>query len=130
MSALFQSPLRTAASIIGFSLLTACASNTYGNGVFSYSKDRCLGAYNQCRNNCPSIDSGPAQSACYERCLDRQSQCYSVGDDGAGSSLSQESLIGYSKSQEEKEAEYQRWKANKEKEDEADASQRDEPETP
>jgi len=83
---------------------------------FSYSSDRCLGSYNQCSNSCASIQNGPAQSACYQRCTDRQSTCYTAGDDGAGSSLAQESLIGLKKSEAEKQADYERWKANKEKE--------------
>ncbi len=83
---------------------------------FSYSADRCLGAYNQCRNACKDIDSGPAQSACYERCSERETLCYSSGDDGAGSSLSQESLIGLSRKEAEKEAGYRAWKAERERE--------------
>ena len=83
---------------------------------FSYAEDRCLGSYNQCRNSCPSIDSGPAQSACFERCLSRQSQCYAVGDDAVGSSLSQDALIGYSRSEAQKQADFEAWKSKKARE--------------
>ncbi len=113
MVTLPQSPFHVAASIIGFALLTACASNTYGGGVFSYSKDRCLGSYNQCRNECASAPNGSVEAACIQRCLSTQSQCYATGDDAKGSSLAQESLIGYAKSREEKEAGFQSYKERK-----------------
>ena len=91
--------------------MSACSS-----GPFSYAQDRCVGAYNQCRNNCKDYGDGSAQGACYDRCLERETQCYASGDDGAGSTLSQESLIGYSRSEAEKQRDYERWRANREKE--------------
>ena len=92
-------------------MLTACAEAPFG-----YAKDRCLGAQNQCRNACIGIDNGPAQAACYAQCQDRQQQCYTVGDDGRGSSLSQERMIGDTRAETDKQADYERWKAQKEKE--------------
>lgn len=102
---------KSAAIILSLAFLASCVSSP-----FSYSEDRCLGSYNQCRNSCKDMPFGGAQSACYDRCLTRESQCYASGDDGAGSSLSQESLIGRSRAEAEKEEGYQRWKAQKEKE--------------
>ncbi len=99
-------------SLIGavLALTAGCSSAPFG-----YAQDRCLGAHNQCRNNCKDMPFGGAQSACYDRCLARETQCYATGDDGAGSTLSQESLMGLSRSEAEKQAEYERWKAQKER---------------
>ncbi len=101
--------------------LSACAGPP-----FSYAEDRCVGSANQCRSSCIGINDGPAQAACYARCQDRESTCYSTGYDGVGSSLSEESLIGLKKSEAEKQADYERWKAKKareEAEDQATAPQ-------
>ncbi|MEO1243832.1 MAG: hypothetical protein AAFX54_18140 [Pseudomonadota bacterium] len=96
----------------GAFLLSACASpNDYGNGgIFSYSKDRCQGSYNQCRNDCNAIPNAMASASCFDRCLEAENRCYAVGDDGARSSLAQDSLIGQARTQEEKEADFRRWK--------------------
>ena len=96
--------------IAGSFILVACVTNDYGNGVFSYSKDRCQGGYNQCRNDCNNAPDALTSAACFDRCLEAENQCYAVGDDGARSSLAQESLIDRARSQEEKEADFQRWK--------------------
>ena len=110
-----MSALRITA-LAGFGLLAACATNNYGNGVFGYSKDRCAGSYNQCRNDCLNAPSGAASAACYDRCLTAENRCYASGDDGARSTLSQESLIGRARDAEEKQADYERWKARRDKE--------------
>lgn len=115
----FLSRLRTPLSILFFCFLSACAANDYGDGIFSYSKDRCLGAYNQCANGCKDAPYGGAQAACFDRCLARQSQCYTMGDDGAGSTLAQDSLIDRAKTLEEKAAAYEEWRARKAREAEA-----------
>lgn len=93
-------------------LLSACASpNDYGNGgVFSYSKDRCQGSYNQCRNDCNNAPNTMASASCFDRCLEAENRCYAVGDDGARSSLAQDSLIGRARTQDEKEADFRRWR--------------------
>lgn len=103
--------LRPVAAAVCFIAIAGCAETPFG-----YSSDRCLGAYNQCRNQCPSIESGDAQAACYDRCLAREQQCYAVGDDGAGSSMAQDRLIGDQRDRADKEAEFERWKARKERE--------------
>ena len=103
--------LRLAApALFLFMLTTGCAA------PFSYAGDRCLGYYNQCRNSCKDVQNGPAQSACYERCQERENQCYASGPDGSGSSISEESLIGYSRSEQEKQQGFEAWKAQKERE--------------
>ncbi len=111
-------------SQIQIALITTLAALASGCSLppFGYAQDRCVGAYNQCRNSCKDMPFGGAQSSCYDRCLDRETQCYATGDDGAGSSLSQESLMGVSRSEAEKQADYERWKAQKEREgEESDA---------
>ena len=107
--------------LASLSLVAACAS-----APFSYSDDRCRGAYNQCRNSCKDMPSGGASAACYDRCLASEQRCYAVGDDGVGSSLAQESLIQKSRSEAEKEADYRRWKAKRQAADrEAEMSEPD-----
>lgn len=102
---------RIAVATAGFVVAVGCAG-----APFSYTSDRCLGAYNQCRNQCPSIEYGEAQAACFDRCLAREQQCYAVGDDGAGSSAAQDELIGDKRDRAEKQADFERWKAQKERE--------------
>ena len=106
---------------IRFALICTLSALAAGCSVapFGYAQDRCVGSYNQCRNNCKDAQFGGAQTSCYDRCLARESQCYATGDDGAGSTLSQESLIGLSRSEAEKQADYERWKAQKEREEAA-----------
>ncbi|MEM8771238.1 MAG: hypothetical protein AAGD92_06280 [Pseudomonadota bacterium] len=104
-------PLAHATLTAGVLLLSACAGPP-----FSYAEDRCLGAYNQCRNQCVDIPSGGAQSACFDRCLANEQRCYAVGDDGTGSSLAQESLIERARQEQEKEAAFEAYKARKERE--------------
>ena len=94
-------------------LLAACASNDYGDGVFSYAKDRCLGSYNQCRNDCLRASDPAVEAACFQRCYDAQNQCRAIGEDGKGSSLAQESSIGRARTQYEKEAAFRAYKARK-----------------
>lgn len=103
--------------------LAACSS-----APFSYAEDRCLGEHNQCQNTCLDIDTGPARSACIERCYDNENRCYATGATGEGSSLATDQAIGAARSRAEKEAAYERWKAQKERERaaaeaEADGSQ-------
>ena len=93
------------------SLLSACAGPP-----FSYAEDRCTGSYNQCRLTCTEIRQGGAQSACFSRCLDRESQCRATGDDGVGSSLAQDDLIGRAQTDREKEQAFQAFKARKQRE--------------
>lgn len=89
-------------------ILSSCTS-----APFSYAEDRCLGSANQCRTSCIGLNDGAVQSACYATCQDREAACYATGYDGTGSALSEEELIGIARSEAEKEADYQRWKAEK-----------------
>lgn len=91
--------------------VAACSS-----APFSYSEDRCLGEHNQCQNACLDIDNGPARSACIERCHENESRCYASGPTGEGSSLATDKAIGAARTRAEKEAAYERWKAQKERE--------------
>ena len=117
MIALHKNLLSITGSALVALLLIGCGStNDYGDGIFSYSKDRCLGSNNQCRNECSSAPDPSVQSACIQRCQSSQSQCYAMGDDGRGSSLSQDSLIDRAKSESEKEEAYQAYKARKARE--------------
>lgn len=118
--------LRPVVAAAGFIAIAGCAETP-----FSYSSDRCLGSYNQCRNQCPSIESGGAQAACHDRCLARERQCYAIGDDGAGSSIAQDRLIGDKRDQAGKQAGFERWKAQREREQaESGESAEDENGTP
>ena len=99
--------------------LAACTSEP-----FSYTEDRCLGQYNQCRTDCLDADEFGARYACAERCLDRESRCYASGPDSVGSSLAQDALIARQLDEKEKQADFERYKAQKEREaEEADAAE-------
>lgn len=91
--------------------LAACSTAPFG-----YSEDRCLGEHNQCQTACTNIDNGSARAACIERCYDNESRCYASGPSGDGSSLATDRAIGAARSQAEKEAAYERWKAQRERE--------------
>lgn len=98
-------------------LLAACTTAEGGPAPgkpFSYAKDRCVGSYNQCSLDCTDIDFGPARSACTERCLTVEDRCYLTGDEGTALSVGES--IGDARTEEEKEAAFQRWKARKERE--------------
>ncbi|WP_411820628.1 hypothetical protein ABFZ85_04990 [Hyphococcus formosus] len=92
-------------------LLGACTSAPFG-----YAENRCTGQQNQCQANCTNIDNGPARSACIQRCYSAENACTINGYDGAGSSMAIEDSIGASKSRAEKEADYERWRAEKARE--------------
>ncbi len=125
MITLSKSLASITAGVFAALLLVGCGStNDYGDGIFSYSKDRCLGSHNQCRNECASAPDPNIQSACIQRCQSSQSQCYAMGDDGRGSSLAQDSLIDRAKTRAEKEEAYESYKAGKTRERaEADADE-------
>ena len=95
-------------------LLAGFAAGCANGNVFGYAEDRCLGSHNQCQTGCASIQSGPARSACMDRCLLQEDRCYATGDDGVGSSIAQDSLIKRSRTAAEKQADYERWRANRE----------------
>ncbi|HXI88030.1 MAG TPA: hypothetical protein VNH64_11260 [Parvularculaceae bacterium] len=94
----------------------SCATTTFSqDGLswpFSYAKDRCTGAQNQCQTKCASLNDGPARAACIQQCQMQESQCRLVGDDSP-SALSVERSMGEARSQREKEEDFERWKAEK-----------------
>lgn len=94
----------------------ACAGEPFG-----FAADRCQGAHNQCQTDCSSLDDGPARGACIERCYDRESQCYASGYEG--SSIAVDRAAGAARTQAEKEADFQRWKAERERESAEKSSQ-------
>lgn len=97
--------------------LPACAGNVYdGAGIFSYSKDRCQGAYNQCRLQCIETPNPSVAASCLDRCQESESQCYAVGPDNSTSTIAQESLIGLAKSETEKREAYEQWRLSKQRE--------------
>ncbi|MFQ5563660.1 MAG: hypothetical protein ACE5FO_08835 [Parvularculaceae bacterium] len=91
-------------------LLSACVYPP-----FDYAEDRCQGAHNQCQLSCTEINEGPARSACMQRCLSQEDRCYLTGDDSA-STIAVDRAIGEARSRAEKEAAFERWKAQKERE--------------
>lgn len=82
---------------------------------FSYTEDRCLGQYNQCRLACTESEQFGAEIACFDRCLAQESRCYNTGPESGGTSLAQDALIGRKLSEEEKKADFERYKAQKER---------------
>lgn len=106
-----MSIVKLAGGAVFLSLAAGCAG-----APFSYAEDRCTGSHNQCQTACTGIDNGPARSACIERCYTQEDRCRMTGDDGVGSSLAEESLIGRGRTQSEKEAEYRRWKSQRDRE--------------
>lgn len=104
--------------LAGALLMTAACSTgsfNYSGGPFSYSKDRCVGSYNQCQTECASLNDGPARAACADRCMTLENRCYGTGDDSP-SALSVDSAIGAARSERDKEEGYREWKAQKERE--------------
>lgn len=114
----FRLPSGAAAVIAAGLVLSSCASEP-----FSYSDDRCLGSYNQCRNDCAQARSAAVEDACFKRCLTTQQQCYATGDEAAGSTIAQDELIGRARTQREKEAAFRRYKARKQREREKAAEE-------
>lgn len=80
---------------------------------FSYAEDRCLGVQNQCQTECTSADDGAVRSACIARCYESERQCRWSGYEG--SSLAVDEAIGEARTEREKEAAFQRWKARRAK---------------
>lgn len=107
MLTIFKAPLSSLLLII--IMLSGCSTPP-----FSYADDRCLGSYNQCRLTCVDAGAG-AQTACYDRCLTRETQCYAVGDDRTGSSLSQDRLIDDLQSEAAKQAQFEEWQRQKQR---------------
>jgi len=103
--------LKAIPAAVAFLLLASCSTTPFG-----YSGDRCQGEHNQCQSACADIDNGSARAACIERCYDNESRCYASGPSGDGSSLATDRAIGAARSRAEKEAAYERWKAQKERE--------------
>ena len=99
-----------AGALAVFLLIAACASPP-----FNYAQDRCQGGHNQCQAQCASLNDGPARSACQQRCLTVEDRCYISGEPAAGSTLAEESLIRRARTQEEKEAAYEVWKTQRER---------------
>lgn len=97
-------------------LTAACAGEPFG-----FAADRCQGAHNQCQTDCTGLDDGPARGACIQRCYDRETQCYASGYEG--SSIAVDRAAGAARSQAEKEADFQRWKAERERESAEKSSQ-------
>lgn len=93
--------------------LCACASSPL---PFGYADDRCTGQQNQCQLDCSGLDDGPARSACIQRCFSVENTCYASGYDGSGSSSAVDRAVGDARSRAEREAEFERWKAQIEKE--------------
>ncbi len=103
--------LKTFPAATAFLLLAACETAPFG-----YAEDRCLGEHNQCQAACASIDSGPARAACAERCYSNENRCYATGASGDGGSLATDRAIGAARSEAEKAAGYEEFKARKERE--------------
>lgn len=99
-------------------LLAACTTAEGGATIgkpFSYSRDRCVGSFNQCSVDCASIDDdGPARSACTQRCLSNEDRCYLTGDDG--SALAVQEGVAASRREQDKERAFREWKAQRERE--------------
>lgn len=83
---------------------------------FSYAEDRCTGQHNACQTGCTNLDDGAARSACIQRCYAVENTCRTTGHDGSGSSLAVDSGAGAARTQKQKEAAYEEWRANRQRE--------------
>lgn len=103
---------------VRFSFIAAAPIIVAGctSGPFSYAEDRCVGGYNQCQTQCLGTEDPGARASCQSRCLASEDRCYTTGPDGTGSSISQDALIGSKLSEREKQAEYERWRAQRARE--------------
>jgi hypothetical protein len=122
--------LQPRSSLLASLLLISACTTVEGEASIGkplgYARDRCYGAHNQCQTDCASIDDdGPARSACMQRCLTLEDRCYAIGDDGAA--LSVGGAIGEARTREEKEADFQRWKAQRQRERESAEKKEAEP---
>jgi len=99
----------TPAAIAGFLFVSGCASEPFG-----YADDRCVGSYNQCASSCAQIGDGPARAACEDRCYSSETRCYGAGDEGTALSVGRS--IGEARSERQKQEDYERWKAARDKE--------------
>ena len=93
--------------------LTAAGCST---PLFGYAEDRCTGQHNACQASCTNLDDGAARSACIQRCYAVENRCRTSGYDGTGSSLAVDSGVGAARSQKEKEAAYEEWRAQRQRE--------------
>lgn len=100
----------------GLAFAAACANGAV-TAPFSYAEDRCRGGHNQCQAACTDLNDGPARAACIEQCLRAEDQCYASGD--PGSALAVDSAVGAARSRDQKEADFQRWKAQKRRAEES-----------
>lgn len=111
------------AAVLAPLLSVACAGEPFG-----YAADRCQGAHNQCQTDCTGLDDGPARGACIQRCYDRETQCYASGYEG--SSIAVDRAAGAARTQAEKEADFQRWKAERARESAEKAAEEAQEATP
>jgi hypothetical protein len=102
--------------VAGALAAAALASCSSGPLPFGYADDRCSGQQNQCQLDCSGLDDGPARSACIQRCFSVEDTCYASGYDGSGSSSAVDRAVGDARSRAEREAEYERWKAQRDRE--------------
>lgn len=100
---------------VGAAALAALAGGC-SSAPFGYAQDRCTGRHNQCQTDCLGLKDGPARAACIERCYDAENQCRSSGYDGTGSSLATDQGVGAARSRAQKEADYEEWRAQRQRE--------------
>ncbi len=99
-------------SAAAFVILAAgCSSAPFG-----YAENRCTGQHNQCQTDCLGLKDGPARAACIQRCYDVENRCLTLGYDGSGSSLAIDQAVGAARSQAQKEADYEAWRAQQQRE--------------
>ncbi|WP_428408607.1 hypothetical protein [Hyphococcus sp.] len=97
-------------------VLFACLVAGCSSAPFGYAENRCTGQQNACQADCASLDDGPARSACIQRCYSVEDRCTTSGYDGTGSSLAVDQGVGAAKSRREKEADYEEWRAKRQRE--------------
>lgn len=102
-------------TILGAAFVMA-ASAACSTAPFGYAEDRCVGQQNQCQADCTGLDDGPARSACIQRCYATENTCYASGYDGSGSAMSIDSAVGKSRTEAQKEADYEAWRAKRQRE--------------
>ena len=101
-----------ASAVLAAALAAGCSSTSFGG----YAENRCTGQQNQCQRDCLGLGDGPARSACIQRCYTVEDRCTASGYDGSGSSLSIDQGVAAARSQQEKEADFEAWRAQQKRE--------------
>lgn len=102
--------------VLSGAVLAAFLAAGCSSAPFGYAENRCTGQHNACQADCAGLDDGQARAACIQRCYAVEDRCTTSGYDGTGSSLAVDQGVGAAKSRKEKEADYEEWRAKRQRE--------------